>query len=109
MPFVHNKFFQDEFQGSKIRASLLGEEIPDEHVEGDHIYQYNRKESPSRYTYEPYRPPLDRQGQLLDEAMCEDPDENRQQLEKPSASLDSATQRLPGTLAQPRSLTRLGD
>jgi hypothetical protein len=53
MPFVHNRFFQDEFQGSKKRMSQLGEEIPEEHLEGDCFYQYNRDSSPSRFTYEP--------------------------------------------------------
>lgn len=54
MPFVHNRFFQDEFQGSKKRASQLGEEVPDEHEAGDRIYQYNHDDSPSRFTYERY-------------------------------------------------------
>ena len=56
MPFVHNRFFQDEFQGSKKRMSQLGEEIPEEHLEGDCFYQYNRDSSPSRFTYEPQTP-----------------------------------------------------
>ena len=53
MPFVHNRFFQDEFQGSKKRASQLGEEVPDEHEEGDRVYQYFQGDSPNRFTYEP--------------------------------------------------------